>query len=110
MNGQIFGARGIVKARGTGLDAFESPSLAVRPARRPLRRAAGGGTPKVDILPGYAGAPADLIGTPASPPAPEGWCWPSPATAACRRPGCRPCGRRAGRGVAIVRGSRAAGP
>jgi hypothetical protein len=45
--------------------------------------------PRVDILPGYAGAPADLIDA-SVPPAPAAWCWPCAATAACRRPGCRP--------------------
>ncbi len=62
MNGTPHGARDVVKARTHGLDAFESAAdwTAARPDGRfadvdfaPL--------PRVDILPGYAGAPPDLI-------------------------------------------------
>ena len=61
MNGISHAARGVFKARTTGLDAFESDLP---------RKPAGAGRfasdtfqslPRVDILPGYAGAPADLI-------------------------------------------------
>ena len=62
MNGTAFGARRVVKARCSGLDAFESaePWQAARADGRfsGLEPAA---LPRVDILPGYAGAPADLI-------------------------------------------------
>lgn len=62
MNGKPHGARHVRKARTSGLDAFESDPdwTTARPdgrfaslARAPL--------PRVDILPGYAGAPAKLI-------------------------------------------------
>ena len=110
MNGQIFGARGVVKARSTGLDAFESPEP--WQSARPDGRFAGlqvAELPRVDILPGYAGAPADLIDASVAAGArglvlalagngsvPAAWL---PALRAARR-----------QGVAIVRGSRAAGP
>ncbi len=110
MNGQIFGARGVVKARSTGLDAFESPEP--WQSARPDGRFAGlqvAELPRVDILPGYAGSPADLIDASVAAGArglvlalagngsvPAAWL---PALRAARR-----------QGVAIVRGSRAAGP
>ena len=109
MNGQIFGARGVVKARSTGLDAFESPEP--WQSARPDGRFAGlqvAELPRVDILPGYAGAPADLIDASVAAGArglvlalagngsvPTAWL---PALRAARQ-----------QGVAIVRGSRAAG-
>lgn len=110
MNGLAFGARGVVKARSTGLDAFESPEP--WQSARPDGRFAGlqvAELPRVDILPGYAGAPADLIDASVAAGArglvlalagngsvPAAWL---PALRAARR-----------QGVAIVRGSRAAGP
>lgn len=62
MNGQAHGARHLVKARTGGLDAFES-SRAWTAARPDGRFAEPTPTvlPRVDILPGYAGAPAGLI-------------------------------------------------
>ena len=109
MNGQTFGARGVVKARSTGLDAFESPEP--WQAARPDGRFAGlelSALPRADILPGYAGAPADLIDASVAAGArglvlalagngsvPKAWL---PALRAARR-----------QGVAIVRGSRALG-
>lgn len=109
MNGQAFGARGVVKARCSGLDAFESPEpwQAVRPNGR-FAGLAVAALPRVDILPGYAGAPADLIADSVVAGArglvlalagngsvPAAWL---PALRAARQ-----------QGVAIVRGSRAAG-
>jgi L-asparaginase len=62
MNGQAHGARHLVKARTGGLDAFESSSAwtAARPDGR-FAELAPMALPQVDILPGYAGAPAGLI-------------------------------------------------
>lgn len=109
MNGLAFGARGVVKARSTGPDAFESPEP--WQSARPDGRFAGlqvAELPRVDILPGYAGAPADLIDASVAAGArglvlalagngsvPTAWL---PALRAARQ-----------QGVAIVRGSRAAG-
>lgn len=109
MNGTAFGARRVVKARCSGLDAFESPEP--WQAARADGRFAGlavAELPRVDILPGYAGAPADLIDASVAAGAhglvlalcghgsvPTAWL---PALRAARQ-----------RGVAIVRGSRAAG-
>jgi len=109
MNGMAFGARRVVKARCSGLDAFESaePWQAARADGRfsGLKPAA---LPRVDILPGYAGAPADLIDASVAAGArglvlalcghgsvPSAWL---PALRAAHR-----------QGVAIVRGSRASG-
>lgn len=109
MNGTAFGARRVVKARSSGLDAFESP--APWQAARTDGRFAGlvvAELPRVDILPGYAGAPADLIDASVAAGArglvlalcghgsvPAAWL---PALRAARRAG-----------VEIVRGSRASG-
>lgn len=109
MNGTAFGARRVVKARCSGLDAFESTE--------PWQAAHADGSftglevaalPRVDILPGYAGAPADLIDASVAAGArglvlalcgngsvPAAWL---PALRAAHR-----------HGVAIVRGSRASG-
>ena len=109
MNGTAFGARRVVKARCSGLDAFESaePWQAARADGRfsGLEPAA---LPRVDILPGYAGAPADLIDASVAAGArglvlalcghgsvPTAWL---PALRAARRAG-----------VEILRGSRASG-
>jgi L-asparaginase len=109
MNGTAFGARRVVKARCSGLDAFESaePWQAARADGR-FAGLAVAELPRVDILPGYAGAPADLLDASAAAGArglvlalcghgsvPTVWL---PALRAARQ-----------RGVAIVRGSRAAG-
>ncbi len=62
MNGTPHGARDVVKARTHGLDAFES--AAAWTSARPDGRFADvdfAPLPRVDILPGYAGAPPDLI-------------------------------------------------
>ena len=109
MNGMAFGARRVLKARCSGLDAFESaePWQAARADGRfsGLEPAA---LPRVDILPGYAGAPADLIDASVAAGArglvlalcghgsvPTAWL---PALRAARRAG-----------VEILRGSRASG-
>lgn len=62
MNGTPHGARDVIKARTHGLDAFES--AAAWTSARPDGRFADvdfAPLPRVDILPGYAGAPPDLI-------------------------------------------------
>jgi len=62
MNETPYGARQVRKARTGGLDAFEADE-AWTAARADGRFADVdfGALPRVDILPGYAGAPADLI-------------------------------------------------
>ena len=62
MNAQAHGARDLRKARTTGLDAFEGgqPWTAARPDGR-FARLTPVALPRVDILPGYAGAPTMLI-------------------------------------------------
>ncbi len=62
MNAQAHGARHLRKARTTGLDAFEAdqPWTTARPDGR-FANLATTILPRVDILPGYAGAPAMLI-------------------------------------------------
>ena len=62
MNGKPYGARHLRKARTTGLDAFEAgpPWTAARPDGR-FANLTPPALPRVDILPGYAGAPAMLI-------------------------------------------------
>ncbi len=62
MNAQAHGARDLIKARTTGLDAFEAgqPWATSRPDGR-FATLTPSILPRVDILPGYAGAPAMLI-------------------------------------------------
>ena len=62
MNGAPYGARHVRKARTSGLDAFESDQswTAAVPDGR-FARLTPSTLPRVDILPGYAGAPAMLI-------------------------------------------------
>lgn len=62
MNGTVHAARWLGKARTTGLDAFNSPRpwAEARPDGR-FARCEPSTLPRVDILAGYAGAPADLI-------------------------------------------------
>jgi L-asparaginase len=62
MNATAHAARHLVKARTTGLDAFESAVdwATARPDGR-FADLTANTLPRVDILPGYAGAPAGLI-------------------------------------------------
>ena len=62
MNATIHTARHLQKARTSGLDAFESSAdwTTARPDGR-FADLAADALPRVDILPGYAGAPAGLI-------------------------------------------------
>ncbi len=62
MNGTVHAARWLGKARTTGLDAFSAtrPWAEARPDGR-FARCELSTLPRVDILAGYAGAPADLI-------------------------------------------------
>lgn len=63
MHGQAFAARQVLKARSTGLDAFDS--LPAQPGvGHPAGRFAAlqvDALPEVFVLPGYAGAPPELI-------------------------------------------------
>ncbi|MBN9695151.1 MAG: asparaginase [Zoogloea sp.] len=63
MNGQAFAAREVVKARSTGLDAFDrlpGQAGATHPAGH-FAALQVDTLPEVFVLPGYAGAPAELI-------------------------------------------------
>ncbi|KAB2969389.1 asparaginase [Zoogloea sp.] len=68
MNGSDFGARQVFKARSKGLDAFSERLVDDASAPHTAKDSAGRfaalpltSLPRVDILPGYAGAPSALI-------------------------------------------------
>lgn len=110
MNGRAHGARHLRKARTIGLDAFEADrdwreaSADGRFAAQPLAA-----LPRVDILPGYAGAPSMLIDACAADGA-------RGLVLALTGHGSVPCAwlpalaRARDEGVAVLRASRCAGP